>query len=314
MSKHDQLFKNLLEAFLPDLLAMMLPHLARDLEAGKPSFLRTEHFTDLPEGARRQVDLLAQVQLRTSFTRKLLIHVEIERHWSAAMARRLWHYHLAIRLRHRRPVISLVIYLRGGDGGIHRNTWQEELPPELRVPTPVTFTYHSFALAGCEAKEYLERPEPLAWALAALMRSDLEPERHKLECMCRILHAPVNRARRYLLVHCIETYLPLDSEQERSFRAMLIEREGPDALDIYHTELDWVEELKRETLEEGLQEGMEKGRIEGMRRLVAGQLEQRFGPLPEAVLSRVSRMSSQRLFHLSRQLLTATSLENLGLV
>jgi len=35
------------------------------------------------------------------------------------------------------------------------------------------FGYVSFGLAGCEAADYLARPEPLAWALAAVMDPDL---------------------------------------------------------------------------------------------------------------------------------------------
>lgn len=314
MSTHDQLFKNLLESFLPDLLAIMLPELAADLEPHSLKFLRDEHFLDPPRGARLQADLLAEIHLRRVGKRaRCLIHVEIERQWTAAMPRRLWRYSLAIRRRHPGSLLSLVVYLRGGPSGVRRETWQETPPHRFPIPTSMTFTYWSFALAGCAAEAYLERPEPLAWALAALMQTDMDPERHKLECVRRILHAPVSPAHRYTLLDCVETYLPLNSDRERSFRAMLIEREGPEVLDFYQSDPPWVRRLKKETLEQGVQQGRREGREEGMRRLVTGLLAQRFGPLPEAATGRLSTMNAEQLTALSRRLLTASSLKALGL-
>ena len=58
-SLHDQIFKDLLGAFLPDLVALVAPELAASLDLITPwTLLDKETFTDWPKGKRREVDLL----------------------------------------------------------------------------------------------------------------------------------------------------------------------------------------------------------------------------------------------------------------
>lgn len=59
--------------------------------------------------------------------------------------------------------------------------------------------------------------------------------------------------------------------------------------------------------------GIEKGKLEGQRDLLREQLEVRFGPLSSAVLDRLQTWPADRLTELGRALLSATSLEELGL-
>lgn len=313
MSEHDQLFKNLLESFLPDLLALVVPELARRVEPSSLQFLRGEHFLDPPEGSVLYVDLLAELRLRytrrTSHPRKnrgrCLVHVEIERRWSATMARRMWRYSQAIRRRRSQPLYSLVIYLQGGEGCVRLETWDARHPTGFPGPAPVSFRYWSFALARCQAEDYLKRSEPLAWALAALMRTERPPERLKLNCLQHILEAPMTPDRKYLLIDCVDAYLELNSQQERRFQAMLTERLDPEVLAFYQTETDWAKRLRANARTEG--------RREGMRQMMASILEQRFGKLPAATLRRLERIDVEHLEDLGRTALTAESLEDLGL-
>ena len=61
----DQLFKEPLQAFFPEFMELFFP-----VEAARLGFTRGvsfrdgEAFTDVPEGARREVDLLAEVHAR----------------------------------------------------------------------------------------------------------------------------------------------------------------------------------------------------------------------------------------------------------
>ena len=97
--------------------------------------------------------------------RFLLVHIEIEARARRGMGTRLRDYQRAIQGRHEDPVLSIVVYLKGGQGGI----CEQGLDGDLTAPGLTSFRYLSFGLSRCSAAEYLARPEPLAWALAALM-------------------------------------------------------------------------------------------------------------------------------------------------
>lgn len=65
--------------------------------------------------------------------------------------------------------------------------------------------------------------------------------------------------------------------------------------------------------QEGKREGKLEGRLEGQRDLLREQLEERFGPLPSEVLDRLQTWPADRLSELGRALLSAASLDELGL-
>jgi predicted transposase YdaD len=71
------------------------------------------------------------------------------------------------------------------------------------------------------------------------------------------------------------------------------------------------------TFEKGVakrrEEGRQEGRQEGLREAARIQLEQRFGPLSDAVLARLASWPAERLHELLATVLKAQSLQQLGL-
>jgi predicted transposase/invertase (TIGR01784 family) len=80
---------------------------------------------------------------------------------------------------------------------------------------------------------------------------------------------------------------------------------------------EWQDRARREGRKEGRKEGRREGREEGMlngsRRIVLRQIERRFGTLPEQMKARINALSSQELEKVADQILTANSLQELGL-
>ena len=97
---HDRIFKGLLRAFLPDLLRLVVPQAAEQLDRSCPVFVDKELFTDWLEGTRRELDLLASLPLRSGEQEQLLVHVEIEARATGGMAKRLRSYRSQIEARH----------------------------------------------------------------------------------------------------------------------------------------------------------------------------------------------------------------------
>lgn len=277
MGRHDRLFKELFETFFGDLLSLVVPRLRPKLRPEAARFLRGELFVDSAEGAKRQVDLLAEVpSTEGRRPRYVLVHVEVEARARRSMARRLCRYAMMIRLRHDKPVLPIVVYLRGGKPDVVRETYRETLWGDETL----RFHYYAFGLSGSSAEHYLEKDEPLAWALSSLMqRDEASPARHKLDCMSRVSKASLQDSEKYLLAYCVENYLQLGEDDRKEYRAMLAEIEDQGLPEV-ESWSDYQERLRQE------------GRLEALRRSVLKVLERRFGRVPTEVRQRVEALSS----------------------
>jgi len=293
MSLYDQLFKELFEHFFDDLLHLTVPWLAERVDQGGTSFLRGEFHTDRPHGRRRTPDLVARVASRDGPAETVLVHVEVEGRTRRSIGRRMWEYAMLLWLRHRRPVVPILVQLRGGkEPGVVEETVRAELwGREL-----ASFRYFAFYLARNEAADFVGRPEPLAWALAALMRSGAwPPEVHKLECIGRIARQEGLRDfERFLLANCVETCLQLEGETAMRYQEMAI------------SELDDPRPLPKVTWAERM-------RWEGVRHLLATQIEHRFGASNESIRGKLEALDGKQLERLGERLLDVESLADLGL-
>lgn len=294
---HDQLFKTLLRRFFGDLARIVLPEaIVRRLRLETARFLDRELYTDLVGGEESRLDLVAQVQTTGGESELVVVHVEVEARARKAMGRRMWRYAMQLRLRHRKPVVPIVLYLRGGPVDIAAVTVEERFEDQHLA----SFTYFAFGLSRSDAPRYLERPEPLAWALAALMqRRELSPAERKLACLRRIARAALDDAGRFLLVNCVETYVQLDGEAREEYERLLAEDPSQE---VTIMEMTWADTLE------------EKGRLEGMRSLLVSQLEHRFGRVPKKTKNRIGAIDkAEELSAIGDRVLDARSLDDLGL-
>jgi hypothetical protein len=270
-------------------------------------FLDKEAFTDWPEGERREMDLLAEVPVLDDEQSCVLIHVEIEAASRPGMDRRIWRYFHLLQARDERPVLSIVAFLKGGEPGIRLQTLEYTVLGAVRGH----LAYTAFGIAGSLAEDFLPRSEPLAWALAALMRPGLLTRAElKLACLRRIAGSGLNEIEIFLLVNCVETYLQLSGQDAVDYAAMQARQENQE---IQTMEMTWAEMLEAKGEKKGLRKGRQEGREE-VRQLLLEQLGQRFGPLPKSVQQRVEAISSmERLKQIARQILVAQTLDEMDL-
>jgi hypothetical protein len=301
MPRHDSIFKQLLRSFFADLIHLVAPDLAARLALDGSVHLDKELFT--PAGVRRELDLLVEVPFRRGRTPPLLVHVEVEARARSGMGRRLWHYRRQIQATHERHVLPIVIHLQRGRPGVA----VEILDEDLLGPALADFRYLAFGLAGCPAAEYLARPEPLAWALAALMtRGEISRAAHKLACLARIAGGEMSEEKRLLLVNCVEAYLELNPEEQAEYSALCT---VPENREVKAMTMTWSEKLEAKGRHEGRLDG-----LRALRKVLLSLLEQRFGALPEATLKRVEEIASvDRLTRLNQRAMTARSLASLRL-
>jgi hypothetical protein len=207
-------------------------------------------------------------------------------------------------------VLTILVNLKRGHPGVCLKSWENDLGPSFTEPQ-----YISFGLAGCQAADYLARPEPLAWALAAVMDpGPLSRPELKMACLRRIAKLR-GRFDSYLLVNCVENYLQLTDAEVVELKALSVRKENRE---VQAMAMTWSEKLeaKGEARGEarGKAEGEAKGEAKGVREILLLLLAERFGPLPEGARRQVEEISSlQRLTQLAKRVLTAHSLEEMGL-
>ena len=335
---HDRLFKTLLRTFFPGFLGLVVPDLAERLDAARAIFIDKEFLAEEPAG-KREADLVARVPVKNDDV--LLVHVEIEARAGSRMPYRLRAYAGRIQAAYGEQVLSILVNLRGGRAGVH----QVSLESALASPELSPFRYVVFGLARCAGAAYLANPEPVAWALAALMSHDKESRpAYKLRCQNRIVEARMSRDRRILLLDFVEAYLELTPPEAAAYKVLSARNRRRTRAML----MTWSERLKEEGKQEGLrrvkqerqlgkQEGIRLGEQKGVKRgeqkgirlgkreglqegarslqqVLLRLLDQRFGPLPESVHRQVEAISSlPRLTRLAEQVLTVSSIRELRL-
>jgi len=102
-------------------------------------------------------------------------------------------------------VLLNVLYLRGGRPGINLET-----APVCRIfdMDVLRLYFTAFGLAASRAEYFLERPEPVSWALSAVMQPVHHSRaRHRVLCLERIAAANLPEDQRVLLTKFVEVCL-----------------------------------------------------------------------------------------------------------
>jgi hypothetical protein len=307
MADHDQRFKTLVQECLGEFLMLFLPELIERLDLTATTWLPQEIFPDPPAGQRRYVDLIAQISLRPSVgvpppnaprQQVLLLHIEVESADTVEPFReRMFHYYCDLSRKLRLDVLPVAIYLQVGLEGRGRDTYERRLWDR----TPLRFEYDYVGLPALPGEEYLHSGNSLGEAWSALMRWPREGRlQAALAALEQIAASEENGWSRLLLAECVQAYAPLEDSQRMELKPLLDEPERGVRTMIK----TWTEEAR----EQG-----QKIVLERWRRGLLLQLASRFGPLSESVQQKLTALSMDQLEALSEALMTAQSLQELGL-
>ncbi len=307
--KHDQLMKELLTSFPDQFLRLAAPRIAEQIDLDAVEFAPEEHYPGSPTGRERRADLVARAPAlpggkgaEHGERQDVVLHAEIELRYRGRMAARLLSYHRGLSLKHALKVHTIVLYLRGGPPGPQAEVYEERSLDE----TVVTFRYRSLGLSRAPASEYLARPEPLAWALASLMRPAKGQSRPQLglTCVRRIAASPdLSRSEMGLLFRCVWTYGRFEDDQAKEFDRIMAEIEDEEVQEMKMSMAEWWKK-------EGLEEGRKEGRKQGETSLLKRQLRRRFDELPKWIDQRLEQASRQELEGWAERVLDAKRLED----
>lgn len=204
------LFQEILQTFLADYLCLVEPDSANHLWLDRIAFPGAPELPRWTAEERREVGIVAEVPTRWSEKLTVLVQVEPEAIPPTELTRRLGRYFMDLEIHYCQPVLLSVLYLRGGRPGINLET-----APICRVfgMDVLRLYFTAFGLAAARAEYYLERPEPVAWALSALMQPVHHSRaRHRQMLLERITRSDLAAARRDLLERFVHAFLDTDGE------------------------------------------------------------------------------------------------------
>jgi hypothetical protein len=114
--------------------------------------------------------------------------------------------------------------------------------------------------------------------------------------------AKILEYRRFLLAECALANSGLDEEQQRHFDRLLASEPYREARVMTTSYLETY-------FERGIQQGLQQGQ----RQALQIQLEEKWGPLSPALRQQLEGLPSERIQELLRRVLSASSLQELGL-
>jgi len=202
---------DLIRTFFPDFLRLVDDEADRFLDFATLSFPLEAR--GLSSEVRQELGLAVEIHDLAGEKITVLVQVVPEALLEAEIARWIRRLAQVLFLRLGEPFLVNLVILGAGLPGIQSGS---AVVARVNRLVAARIHYTTFSLAGSRAEYYLERPEPLAWALAASMRprDTWSRAEHKQACLERIrCHADLTEGHRELLLNCVEAVLRLSTDE-----------------------------------------------------------------------------------------------------
>jgi len=224
-----------------------------------------------------------------------------------AAKEQLWEAYSYLRKKFRLPVLPIAVYLNVGLNGIGVDEFNEAFD-DLEV---VRFRYLYVGLSALDGLQYLSGQNLLGVGLSSLMKLPVDQAAELgVAALERIALSDLDDQRKYLLAECIEAYLPLDDAGRKKFEKLIGSSDFRGAKAMNKTTRELALEEGRLT---GRQEGIREGIQKGSQRTLTEFLAERFGPLSNAVSTRVQNLSEDEVSRVIKAAFRANSLKDLNL-
>lgn len=220
----------------------------------------------------------------------IIIHLEVEANKPKPVPQRMFDYYALLRILRRTRVLPLALILKRGVGGLKWRLYKEELFGRKLIQ----FRYGQVGLRDLDSADYLIMDDPVAAALAALMKPGEQGNaKVKLQALQTVIDSNLTDSDKLFLINVVETYLPKVEVFDAREEVMQA---------LQTTELSWGEKL------------VDQGLLEGMRKSLLFQLTYKFGELPSDFVNQLNAITDRELLAaITIQVLTAQSLDEITL-
>ncbi len=301
MSKidHDQIFKKLLTTFFLEFLDLFFPEVLGYLDLDSVEFIDKELFTDLVEGEKKVLDVVALAKFQEQ-NYSFLIHVEAQSSNQTDFSQRFFKYFCSLYLKYNRPIYPIVVFSYDSPQRQEKDVFTVELP-YFEV---TKFNYKVVQLNRLNWRDFLKQKNPVAAALMAKMRIEKKDRaKVKAECLRLMVSLKLNPAKMQLISGFVDSYLRLSSQEESMFQSELSKMKLKEKEQIMQITTSWKEE--------GRLEGKLEGQKQGQANTILRLLNRKLGNLSKETENRIKSLESSQLDILTEDLLDFTSFDEL---
>jgi hypothetical protein len=258
---HDRRFKALIREFFREFFQLFFAEWTDLIDFSDVEWLEQEVPADPPDAGAHVLDVVARVRSREAITPwhdgrdgrdcLLVVLIEIESpDRTTSIRHRMPRYVRDLGDKLDLPILPVVLFLKVGLNGVGRLEYRRQIRGLVVDYSECLYV----GLPGLDAVQYMEGDNWLGVALSALMRIPAERIAWLgAEALRRLTEAPLDHRRKFLLVDCVQAYLPMTDEQRREFIELL-------STDPYKG----VQAVNVTVYDEGLMKGELKGLIRGL--------------------------------------------------
>lgn len=255
-TKHDMLFKQLIQNFFDAFLELFFPNIYKRINLKTIEFLSEEMFTDIVNGTTRRLDIVVQAKLNKEDT-LIIIHIEPQSYEQRNFNERMFQYYSFLYNEHRLPIIPIAVF------SYDENWDEDEFSLEIMNVGLVKFRYLTLHLRKMDWRKFIRADNPVAAALLSKMGyTEEERVQVKIEFLRMLIRLNVNSADQRLLYGFFESYLKLNETEEERFMAEA--RKFEEAEEILEIPISYEEKGK----EIGRKEGRLKEKIDVAQALI----------------------------------------------
>ena len=296
---HDQIFKKLLTTFFLEFLDLFFPEVLGYLDPDSVEFIDKELFTDLVEGEKKVLDLVALAKFQEQ-NYSFLIHVEAQSSNQTNFSQRFFKYFCSLYLKYSRPIYPIVVFSYDSPQRQEKDVFTVEFP-YFEV---TKFNYKVVQLNRLNWRDFLNQKNPVASALMAKMRIEKKDRaKVKAECLRLMVSLSLNPAKMQLISGFVDSYLRLNSQEETVFQSELSKMKLEEKERIMQITTSWEEQ--------GIVKGRLEGQKEGQANTILRLLNRKLGNLSEETENHIKSLESSQLDILTEDLLDFTSFDDL---
>ncbi|MFD1361212.1 Rpn family recombination-promoting nuclease/putative transposase [Lentibacillus salinarum] len=247
-TKHDLLFKELIQTFFKEFIDIFFSDVHRHIDYHDMTFLSEEVHTDLHDGKTRRLDIIVETKLKGEGS-VIIVHVEPQSYGQPDFHERMFHYYSLLYNKYRKPIVPIAVFSYD-----EKRYEQDAFTIEFPFFHVLTFNFLTLELRKKNWRDYIESDNPAAAALLSKMGyTNQERIEVKKEFLRMLVRMPLNPAKENMIYGFFESYLKLNEKEEAKLHEELGKMEDGEK----------VMELTISYEEKGKKEGRKEGRIEG---------------------------------------------------
>ncbi|MFD2706728.1 Rpn family recombination-promoting nuclease/putative transposase [Salibacterium lacus] len=254
---HDRLFKEILTTYFEEFIALFFPKVHEAVDFSEIQFLPEEVFSDVTQGEKYKVDVLAKTKLKDEET-VIIIHTESQSYPQRDFNERMFIYYGRLYEKYRCRILPIALFTYD-----QKRSETDEFTIRFPFHDVLHFQFLMIQLKQQNWRQFIHTGNPAAAALLSKMGyNEKEKVQVKKEFLRMMVHMHINRAHTTLLTGFFETYLKLTSSEEQLLKEEVKMMRKPEGDKVMEIMVSYEKEGLDKGLEQGKKQGKEMNKIE----------------------------------------------------